>query len=111
LEKLTIYADGYGVHIFTTFGAYGLINLNLPCLLWLGSIPSRSRHGIYGAHLSLNTGLCIPCESENHGNVGHISTWDINEPLRVRTCISLAMSTLSANLERSAWHKYSEKVW
>ena len=27
-------------------------------------------------------GLCIPRESENHVNVGPVSIWDVNEPVR-----------------------------
>ena len=31
-------------------------------------------------------GLCIPRESENHVNVGPVSIWDVNEPVRTANC-------------------------
>ena len=52
--------------------------------------------------------LCTPHESENHVNVGCVLMWDIKEP--VRTTSTLTMSTLSACVERSAWCKCSDKI-
>ena len=46
-------------------------------------------------------GLCVPRESENHVNVGPVSIWDVKEPLR--TTSTLAVTILSASIERSAW--------
>ena len=51
-------------------------------------------------------GLCIPCESENHINVGPILIWDVKEPWRMTS--TLAVTTLSARIERSVRHKCSE---
>ena len=51
--------------------------------------------------------LSIPRELENHVNAGPVSVWDVKEPLR--TTSTLAVTTLSASTETSAWFKCSEK--
>ena len=56
---------------------------------------------------SQHWGLRIHRESDNHVNVSPVSIWDIKEPLR--TTSTLAVTTLSANIERSAWYKCCEK--
>ena len=73
-----------------------------------GSIPGHGRDDIFGGKTWLKTlgTICIPHELGNHVNVGPVSIWDIKEPLRTST---LAVTTLSANIERSAWCKCSEK--
>ena len=40
-------------------------------------------------------------------NVGPVSIWEVIEPFR--TPRTLAMNTLSFSIEKSAWHKCSEK--
>ena len=56
---------------------------------------------------SRHWGLSIPQELENHVNVGPVSIWDVKEPLRMTS--TLAVTTLSASIERSTWCKCSEK--
>ena len=51
-------------------------------------------------------GLCIPHESENPINVGTVSIRDLKEPLRMTN--TLGVTTLSASIERSGWHKYTD---
>ena len=65
----------------------------------LGSIPGHGRHGMFGVK---PLGICIPHESENHINVSPVSIWDVKEPLSLRTTSTLAVTTLSARIERSA---------
>jgi hypothetical protein len=55
---------------------------------------------------SQHWGLCIPRELENHINVGPVSIWDVKEPMR--TTSTLAVTSLSASIERSAWRICSE---
>ena len=79
---------------------------------YAGGPGSTSDHGRRGIHLVLKPGfqlwgLYIPCESENHVNVGHVTIWDINEPPMMTN--TLSVTTLSANLESSAWRKCYEK--
>jgi len=56
-------------------------------------------YGIYGVNLALNIGDCVPliCESENHIKVGPISVWDIKEPVRMTS--TLTVTTLRATIE------------
>ena len=71
--------------------------------------PGYGRNGrIYGVKPgSQHRGLFIPRDSENHFNVGQVSIWYIKEPLW--TTSTLAVTTLSVSIERSAWRKCSEK--
>jgi len=46
-------------------------------------------------------------ELENHINVGPVSFWEVKkEPMRMTS--TLAVTTLSARIERSPWRKCSE---
>ena len=56
---------------------------------------------------SQHLGLCIPCESENHVDVGPVSIWHVIEPLR--TTSTLSAITLNASIERWTWCKCCEK--
>ena len=56
---------------------------------------------------SKHMGTVYPLRIQNHVNVGPVSVWDVKESLRMTSI--LAVTTLSASIERSAWHKYSEK--
>ena len=51
---------------------------------------------------------CISITSENHVNVGPVSIWDVKEPLR--TTSTLAVTILSASIERSAWRDVLKKA-
>ena len=59
---------------------------------------TRSRHGIFYVKTWLSTlgTVYILRESENH-----VLIWDIKEPMR--TISTLAVTTISTNIERSAW--------
>ena len=63
------------------------------------SIPGQGKHGIFGVNIRLST--LGTCELENHINVGPVPVCDVKEPLR--TTSTLAVTTLSASIERSAW--------
>ena len=60
--------------------------------------------GVFGIKTWLSTSGTV--ESENHVNVGPVSLWDVKEPLR--TTSTLAVTTLSASIYRSAWCKCPE---
>ena len=74
---------------------------------WNSLIPGHERHGIFGVKTSQHWGRCIPCELENHVNVGSISIWDV-----IKTTEDdkhPAVTTLSASIDRLTWGKCSEK--
>ena len=60
---------------------------------------------IFGVKMtgSQHWGLSISRKLENQINIGPISVWDVKEPLS--TTGTLAVTTLSASIERSAWRK------
>ena len=90
-------------------GAGGVVDSTSACLACRRpgfNTWSQQAWYIWCNTLALNIGGCIPCELENHGNV---SVWDVKEPLR--TASTLAVTTLSASIERAAlnWCKCSGK--
>ena len=54
-------------------------------------------------------GSMTASESDNHVIVGTVSIWDVKEPLRVRTTSTLAVTIITASIERPAWRRCSEK--